>query len=180
MLLGTGHKSAQRTIGQVDHGIHGHEQIVGDKDIHQLSLAAEIGRTFAMMYYTDVAHVSAAAVGTIMLLSRFLDGASDLIMGLIVDRTKSRYGKARPWRAGETDQEKDCGDGAENAVYNAPCPAAASKEADQRESGGRDNRPWLLRIAIPFALATFLMFSVPDFSSKGKLVYILLAASPQA
>ena len=39
--------------------------------------------TFAMMYYTDVAHVSAAAVGTIMLLSRFLDGASDLIMGLI-------------------------------------------------------------------------------------------------
>ena len=85
--------------------------------------------TFAMMYYTDVAHVSAAAVGTIMLLSRFLDGASDLIMGLIVDRTKSRYGKARPW---------------------------------------------LLRIAIPFALATFLMFSVPDFSSKGKLVYIFV------
>lgn len=52
---------------------------------------------FLLLYYTDYAGVSAAAVGTIMLLSRVFDGVSDLVMGTIVDRTKSKYGKARPW-----------------------------------------------------------------------------------
>lgn len=53
--------------------------------------------TFLLFYYTDYAHVSAAAVGTIMLVSRVFDGISDVVMGVIVDRTKSKYGKARPW-----------------------------------------------------------------------------------
>ncbi|MDD3339195.1 MAG: MFS transporter [Lachnospiraceae bacterium] len=52
---------------------------------------------FLLFYYTDYAGVSAAAVGTIMLISRIFDGISDIIMGIIVDRTKSRFGKARPW-----------------------------------------------------------------------------------
>lgn len=84
---------------------------------------------FVMMYYTDVAHINPGAIGVIMLISRFLDGVSDLVMGLVVDRTKSRFGKARPW---------------------------------------------LLRIAIPFAVATTLMFSVPDFNGKIKLIYIFV------
>lgn len=52
---------------------------------------------FLLFYYTDYAGVSVAAVGTIMLISRIFDGISDLVMGVIVDRTKSRFGKARPW-----------------------------------------------------------------------------------
>lgn len=52
---------------------------------------------FLLFYYTDYAGVSALAVGTIMMVSRFFDGISDVIMGVIVDRTKSRFGKARPW-----------------------------------------------------------------------------------
>ncbi len=84
---------------------------------------------FVMMYYTDVAHISPGVIGMIMLVSRFLDGASDLIMGLVVDNTKSRFGKARPW---------------------------------------------LLRMAIPFAIATTLMFSVPDFENKAKIIYIFV------
>lgn len=52
---------------------------------------------FLMLYYTDYAGVSALAVGTIMMVSRVFDGVSDIIMGVIVDRTKSRFGKARPW-----------------------------------------------------------------------------------
>lgn len=52
---------------------------------------------FLLFYYTDYAGVSASAVGTIMLISRIFDGISDIIMGMIVDRTKSRFGKARPW-----------------------------------------------------------------------------------
>lgn len=52
---------------------------------------------FLLFYYTDYANVSAMAVGTIMMVSRIFDGVSDIIMGVIVDRTKSKYGKARPW-----------------------------------------------------------------------------------
>lgn len=52
---------------------------------------------FLMLYYTDYAGVSSLAVGTIMMVSRIFDGVSDIIMGVIVDRTKSRFGKARPW-----------------------------------------------------------------------------------
>lgn len=52
---------------------------------------------FLMLYYTDYAGVSAAAVGIMMMMSRIFDGVSDIIMGVIVDRTKSRFGKARPW-----------------------------------------------------------------------------------
>lgn len=36
---------------------------------------------FLLFYYTDYAGVSAAAVGTIMLVSRIFDGVSDIIMG---------------------------------------------------------------------------------------------------
>ena len=52
---------------------------------------------FLMFYYSDYAGVNTLAVGTIMLVSRVFDGVSDIIMGIIVDRTKSRFGKARPW-----------------------------------------------------------------------------------
>ena len=52
---------------------------------------------FLLFYYTDYAGVSAMAVGTIMMISRVFDGISDIIMGVIVDHTHSRFGKARPW-----------------------------------------------------------------------------------
>lgn len=52
---------------------------------------------FLLFYYTDYAQVNALAVGTIMMVSRVFDGISDIIMGVIVDRTKSKFGKARPW-----------------------------------------------------------------------------------
>lgn len=53
--------------------------------------------TYLLFYYTDYAGVNAAAVGVIMLISRILDGVTDIVMGYIVDNTKSRFGKARPW-----------------------------------------------------------------------------------
>ena len=51
----------------------------------------------ASYFYTNIVGMSAAVVGTILLLSRMFDGFSDAIMGVIVDRTKSKYGKARVW-----------------------------------------------------------------------------------
>ena len=52
---------------------------------------------FMLYYYTDYIKVSALTVGRIMLFSRLLDGVVDLAMGVIVDRTKSRFDKCRPW-----------------------------------------------------------------------------------
>ena len=53
--------------------------------------------TFLTAYYTDTVGIAAAAVGTMMLLARVFDGVTDIIMGAIVDKTKTRWGKARPW-----------------------------------------------------------------------------------
>ena len=48
-------------------------------------------------FYTDVVGVSAAAVGAIIGVSQVFNGASDIVAGFIVDRTHSKYGRARPW-----------------------------------------------------------------------------------
>jgi GPH family glycoside/pentoside/hexuronide:cation symporter len=48
-------------------------------------------------FWSDIMRVPLAAMATIMLISRILDGSSDIFMGFMVDRTKTRYGKARPW-----------------------------------------------------------------------------------
>lgn len=82
--------------------------------------------SFMTFFFTDVAGIGAAVVGTIFLISRFLDAFSDLGMGIIVDRTKSKYGKARPW---------------------------------------------ILWVAIPYAVGGVLLFSAPDLSMTGKIIY---------
>ncbi len=52
---------------------------------------------FLLYYYTDVFGISAAAVGTLLLVSRLWDAINDPAMGIIADRTESRYGKFRPY-----------------------------------------------------------------------------------
>lgn len=53
--------------------------------------------TFLTAYYTDTAGIAAAAVGTMFVICRLLDGITDLAMGGIVDKTNTKLGKARPW-----------------------------------------------------------------------------------
>lgn len=53
--------------------------------------------TVLTLFYTDYVGVGAATVGMVMLLSRVFDGFSDVIMGFIVEKTHSRWGKSRPW-----------------------------------------------------------------------------------
>jgi GPH family glycoside/pentoside/hexuronide:cation symporter len=55
--------------------------------------------SFLLSYYTDTVLIGAAAVSTMFLLVRLLDGVTDLTMGGIVDRTHTKIGKARPWLA---------------------------------------------------------------------------------
>ena len=62
----------------------------------------------------------------IMLISRVFDGFSDVLMGTIIDRTHSKYGKARIW---------------------------------------------ILRLAVPYALAAIVLFTMPGLGPIGKVVY---------
>jgi sugar (glycoside-pentoside-hexuronide) transporter len=48
-------------------------------------------------YLTDTVRISAAAVGTILLAARWIDAIDAPIWGVIFDRTRSRWGKSRPW-----------------------------------------------------------------------------------
>lgn len=52
---------------------------------------------YLTLYLTDSVLLSAAVVGTILALSRVFDGISDIIAGFIIDRTKTRWGNARPY-----------------------------------------------------------------------------------
>jgi glycoside/pentoside/hexuronide:cation symporter, GPH family len=52
---------------------------------------------FLMGFYTDVMGISALAAGNIFLFSRLWDAVNDPVMGALADRTKSRWGKFRPW-----------------------------------------------------------------------------------
>lgn len=85
---------------------------------------------FFMLYLTNVSFVNAGIAGTIVALSKVFDGVSDLIMGGIVDRTKSKHGKARIW---------------------------------------------LVRMCIPMAISTLLLFSVPATKTElVKYIYIFI------
>lgn len=50
-----------------------------------------------LFFYTDVYGISAAAAGTIMLVARFWDMAIDPIVGIVSDRTNTKWGKFRPY-----------------------------------------------------------------------------------
>jgi len=52
---------------------------------------------FMLNFYTDVFGLPAAAVGTMFLMTRIFDAVNDPFMGTIADRTKSRWGKFRPY-----------------------------------------------------------------------------------
>lgn len=53
--------------------------------------------SFLLVYYVSVVKANPAVAAGVIAVSRIFDGVSDLIMGYVVDNTKSKYGKARPW-----------------------------------------------------------------------------------
>lgn len=52
---------------------------------------------FLLIFYTDVFGIPAAAVGTMILVTRLIDAFSDPVMGAIADRTRTRFGQFRPY-----------------------------------------------------------------------------------
>lgn len=86
--------------------------------------------TFLTVYFTNVAFLDAAIISTIIAVSKFFDGFACLIVGHMVDNTKSKWGKAKPW---------------------------------------------LVRMCIPFAISTVLLFYVPSSLPVAmKYVYVFV------
>lgn len=53
--------------------------------------------TYILIFYTDVFGITAAAAGTLFMIARLWDAANDPIMGLVADRTRTGWGKFRPY-----------------------------------------------------------------------------------
>lgn len=65
-----------------------------------ISLAINVVLMGYLTYYcTDVIGLRPGLVGTLLLASKVFDGITDIIVGLIIDRTNTRWGKARPYQA---------------------------------------------------------------------------------
>jgi glucuronide carrier protein len=61
------------------------------------NLTFQMVSAFVLIYYTDVAGISAAAAGTLLLLVRVWGGFTDLLAGRSVDKSSTRWGKFRPY-----------------------------------------------------------------------------------
>ncbi|MFR5876123.1 MAG: MFS transporter [Eubacterium sp.] len=83
--------------------------------------------SYLMYFYTDVFVVPAATVGTMFLVTKIWDAVNDPIMGIFVDKTRTKYGKMRPY---------------------------------------------FLFVPIPIAISTILLFTAPDLSENGKVIYM--------
>ncbi len=90
----------------------GAEAVAPGKSAPRLSLGEKIGystgdaasnlyfQTFVVflpIFYTDVFGLPAAAMGTMFLIARIWDAVTDPVMGMIADRTSTRWGKFRPY-----------------------------------------------------------------------------------
>lgn len=85
--------------------------------------------TLLVLFYTDYAGISPVIVGTVMMLSRIFDGFSDVVMGYIVSRTRSKWGQSRPW---------------------------------------------ILWMALPYALGAVLLFTVPHTTERMQFLYMFI------
>ena len=88
--------------------------------------------SYLMIFYTDVFGLPAAIVGTMFLITRIWDSLFDPIVGVVADRTSTRWGKFRPY---------------------------------------------LLFLAVPFAIIGVLTFTTPNLDYTGKLVYAYVTYS---
>lgn len=52
---------------------------------------------FVMIYLTNTIGLNPGIIGTLMMLSKLCDGISDVFFGAMIDKTRSKLGRARPW-----------------------------------------------------------------------------------
>ena len=56
-----------------------------------------LSASYVMYYYQDILGLKASFVGMILMIARVFDAANDPFMGVLVAKTKSRFGRFRPW-----------------------------------------------------------------------------------
>jgi GPH family glycoside/pentoside/hexuronide:cation symporter len=61
------------------------------------AITANIGVFFALFFFTNVAGLSAGLAGSILLIGKIWDAVNDPMVGVLSDRTKSRWGRRLPW-----------------------------------------------------------------------------------
>lgn len=67
---------------------------VGDLGINLYFISTA---TYLLYFYTDVFGISAAAAASVLLVARVVDALTDPLMGMIAERTRSRWGRLRPY-----------------------------------------------------------------------------------
>ena len=80
----------KKKLSLVEKGAYG-LGAVGKDMVYMLSAS------YVLYYYQDILGVSAVAMGVILLVARVFDAFNDPLMGVIVAKTKTRWGKFRPW-----------------------------------------------------------------------------------
>jgi len=80
-----------------EHKLHVREKVGYSLGDAAANLVWRGALAFLAVFYTDTFGIPALAVGVLLLVVRLSDGITDIIMGMIADRTTSRWGKFRPW-----------------------------------------------------------------------------------
>ena len=52
---------------------------------------------YLLYFYTDVMKLNAAAIATMFVVCRVIDGITDVLVGFAIDKTRTKWGKSRPW-----------------------------------------------------------------------------------
>lgn len=74
-----------------------HQKVCYGVGIVGYELVNSLTASFLTLYYTDSVGLTGTFIGTMMLVARLLDGVSDIAMGAVIEKTRTRWGKARPW-----------------------------------------------------------------------------------
>ncbi|MDE7244694.1 MAG: MFS transporter, partial [Oscillospiraceae bacterium] len=123
LSLATKHNDADASLGWGERLGYGSAQF-------GMNMINGVMGSFLTIYFTNVALLDAAVISSIIAVSKLFDGVSDIIIGRLVDNTKSKLGKGRSW---------------------------------------------LLKMCIPFAITTLLLFFVPSgLPEMLKYVYVFL------
>ncbi len=67
---------------------------VGDLGINLYFISV---MTYLLLFYTDVMGLSATAAAGVIALARVVDAVTDPLMGMLAERTRTRFGRFRPW-----------------------------------------------------------------------------------